>query len=197
MMPRLILASASSARGALLQGAGIDFQAIPADIDEGAIKRAFEGQPAARIATEIATAKAQKIAAKKPDQLVLGSDQVLVHRGRLFSKPRTLAEARTHLEDLSGNAHRLVSAAAIVRNDQILWHDNQTVTMTMRPLSPAFLDRYLQDIGDLALNSVGCYHLEGRGSQLFSSVDGDYFAVLGLPLLPLLQALRNLGYLSE
>lgn len=198
-MTSLILASASQARATMLRDAGIPFEAVPADIDEEAIKDAARaaGRAPEAIAADLAIAKARTIAAARPEALILGSDQVLIHRGRLLSKPHDLDAARTQLRDLRGDTHRLVSAAALVRGNDVVWHQAQTVTLTIRPFSDRFLDDYLARIGDLALTSVGCYHLEGLGAQLFVSVDGDYFTVLGLPLLAVLAALRDQGVLPE
>lgn len=198
-MTSLILASASQARATMLRDAGIPFEAVPADIDEEAIKDAARaaGRAPEAIAADLAIAKARTIAAARPEALILGSDQVLIHRDRLLSKPHDLDAARTQLRDLRGDTHRLVSAAALVRGNDVVWHQAQTVTLTIRPFSDRFLDDYLARIGDLALTSVGCYHLEGLGAQLFVSVDGDYFTVLGLPLLAVLAALRDQGVLPE
>ncbi len=198
-MTDLILASASTPRASMLRAAGVRFRAVPADIDEAAIKNAgvAVGHAPNRIATDIAAVKARHILAGHPGATVLGSDQILVHRGRLFSKPDSLGEARNHLSQLRGDSHQLVSAAALVTGDGPDWTAVQQVTMTMRPFTDRFLDDYLDQIGDRALTSVGCYHLEGLGAQMFTSIDGDYFAVLGLPLLPVLQALRETGILTQ
>ena len=194
---RLILASASTARAALLRAAGVDFTAMPADVDEDALKAGClaAGQSPASIAGALASAKALVLSSTNADALVLGADQVLVHDGRLLSKARDRQSARDQLRALRGGEHQLISAAALVRDGEVVWQDSQCATLAMRDFSDAFLEDYLDRIGDLALSSVGCYHLEGLGAQLFSRVDGDYFTVLGLPLIAVLGALREKGVL--
>ena len=194
----LILASASRARSRLLAGAGLEFQTCPADIDEAAIRDQglAAGHDAARIAGDLATAKARAVATRSPGALVLGSDQVLLHGDALLSKPDDRSEAGAQLRRLRDGTHKLVSAAAILRDQQLLWRHAQSVELSMRDFSDAFLDDYLDRAGDVVLGSVGTYHLEGLGAQLFTRVDGDYFTVLGLPLLAVLQALRDIGYLD-
>lgn len=191
----LILASASSARAALLRGAGVPFSAIPAKVDEEAIKTRYlaAGCSPALVAAELAAAKALALAPSNPNALVLGADQVLVHGGRLLSKAPTRSAARDQLRALRGGEHQLISAAALVRDGVVVWRDSQAATLAMRDFSDDFLEDYLDRTGDLALSSVGCYHLEGLGAQLFSRVDGDYFTVLGLPLIAVLGALREQG----
>jgi len=199
MTTPLILASASPVRLAMLTAAGIAAEAAPARIDEADVKTAMlaEAAPPRDIADKLAELKALRISARRPGALVLGADQVLVSGGRLFDKPATLAEARAQLQALRGRSHRLLSAAVLALDGQPIWRHVGTATLTMRPFTDAFLDAYLAQIGDLALTSVGCYHLEGRGAQLFATVQGDYFTILGLPLLELLGVLRARGVLIE
>ena len=194
---RLILASASAARKSMLAAAGLKFDCVPAQIDEAAIKAKMlreasnieSGDVAARLAAE----KAIAVSAQFPDALVIGSDQVLALRNRIFSKAATLAEAKGVLKQLRGRTHELVSGAALVQGGQILWESIDSAELTMRNFSDEFLRMYLDEAGARILSSVGCYELEGFGLQLFESVDGDYFTILGMPLLALLAELRNRG----
>ena len=191
---RLILASNSASRKAMLEGVGIAFEAMPSGVDEAAIKSGFSGPPAA-LATALAKAKAGAIATRHPDALVIGSDQLLVCGGDIYDKPRDLAEAAQHLQALSGRTHELVTAVCLVQAGETAWLHVARVTLSMRSLSDAFLQQYLTAEGDALLHCVGAYRLEGLGAQLFTSIEGDYFTVLGLPLLALLGALRARGVL--
>ncbi|MEM1314881.1 MAG: Maf family protein [Pseudomonadota bacterium] len=197
--PPLILASASEARATLLRNAGVAIETLPARIDEAELKAALaaEDAPARDVADALAEVKALRISARRPQSLVLGADQVLVCEGRLFDKPGDLAEARAQLETLSGKPHQLLSAAVIAEEGRPVWRHVGTARLVMRPLSPAFLDAYVAQMGEDLLTTVGAYKLEGLGSQLFARVDGDYFSVLGLPLLETLGFLRIRGRLIE
>jgi septum formation protein len=195
----LILASASPARLRLLTAAGISAEAVPAGIDETAIKQAMlaESAPARDIADKLAELKALRVGARHPGRLVLGADQVLVADGRLFDKPPDRTAARAQLLALRGRTHQLLSAAVVAMDGRPVWRHVGTARLTMRRFPDRFLDDYLDRVGDLALASVGCYHLEGLGAQLFARVEGDYFSVLGLPLLELLGFLRTTEVLIE
>lgn len=192
---RLILASGSAARRALLEAAGLTFDVVPADIDEAAIREAiFEktaGAEGADIASVLAAEKARVVSVAHPDALVVGADQVLALGGKIFSKPGSVAEARAHLVMLRGRTHDLISAVAIARNGDVHWQTTATAGMTVRDFSDEFLGVYLERMGDRVLSSVGCYEFEGLGVQLFERIEGDYFTILGIPLLPLLARLRE------
>lgn len=195
----IILASASEARATLLRNAGVEIAIDPGRIDEDAVKAAMlaEEAPPRDIADKLAELKSLRTGGRHPGHLVLGADQVLVSKGQMFDKPRDLAEARAHLEQLRGTTHQLLSAAVITQDAEPVWRHIGQARLTMRPVSDRFLDEYLEALGDLALTSVGCYHLEGLGAQLFARVEGDYFTVLGLPLLEVLGFLRARGVLTE
>ena len=193
----LILASGSAIRAEMLRNAGVSFTVDPADVDEGFIrdKMLDESRPAIEIAEALAAAKAQTVAQKHPSDLVLGADQVLVCEGRLFEKPTSINNAADQLRFLRGKQHELLSAVAVVENDRLVWQTVGRVQLTMRDFSDAFLAVYLESQGEDLLTTVGAYKLEGAGAQLFSHVEGDYFSVLGLPLLEVLAFLRtkNIG----
>lgn len=193
--PRLILASISPSRKAMLTGAGVRFEALPPLVDEAALKSGFSGPPEA-LASALAQAKAQAISAQHPDALVIGGDQLLVCGGWIFDKPRDLAEAASHLRRLSGQTHELVTAVCLVQGGELVWPHVGSAHLSMRGFSEAFLQAYLAAEGDEILHCVGAYRLEGLGAQLFTRVEGDYFTVLGLPLLALLGALRARGVLA-
>lgn len=198
LMPRLILASGSAARAALLRAAGVPFEAMLPAVDEAAVKEAMraENAPPAHIAEVLAEFKALRVSMRVSEALVLGADQVLVCNGVLFDKPADLDHARAHLQALRGRRHELVTVACLARNGAPVWRHVARAHLTMRPFSDDFLDQYLDRVGAAALESVGAYHIEGLGSQLFSAIDGDWFAILGLPLLPLLDMLRQHGVLA-
>jgi len=195
--PAVVLASASRARVALLRGAGVTVAVEAAAIDEAEVKASLRaaGAAAAEVAESLAELKAQRIARRHPGALVIGADQVLDCDGTLFDKPTDAAEARRQLLLLRGRRHELVSAAVVVRDGVRLWHHVGRATLTMRRFSDAFLDDYLDAAGDAVLASVGAYQVEGVGAQLFARIDGDYFTILGLPLLPVLDFLREQGVL--
>jgi septum formation protein len=197
-MQPLILASASPIRLALLKNAGAPAAAEPAAIDESALKLAFRAQRASveACAVELARLKAMQISTRHPASLVIGADQILDCDGVWYDKPETIAQARAHLRALRGKSHRLVTAAIVLRGGERLWHAVATATPTMRALSDCFIEDYLTLIEEAALASPGAYQLEGLGAQLFERIEGDFFTVLGLPLLPLLGFLRGQGVLA-
>lgn len=191
----LILASQSTARQALLTGAGIAFEAIPAGLDEPAIRRASALSAPGEIAALLAREKALFVSAKHRGRYVAGADQTLMLGGRLFSKPASRADAAAQLRALAGHAHELHSAAAVVRDGQILFENVSIARMTMRLLDEAAISAYLDAAGEAVTTSVGAYQLEGLGVHLFERIEGDHFTILGLPLLPLLAFLRSQGLL--
>lgn len=195
MPERLILASASSARAALLRAAGFAFEIEPASIDEARIKRLARAtdDTAAACALALAVEKARLISARHPDALVIGADQILVAGDEWFDKPTNLDAARLQLRALCDRTHLLATAACVVCEGVTLWQAISVPELTMRRFSEAFLDAYIAAEGESLLNSVGTYRIEGSGVQLFARINGDYFAVLGLPLLELLDFLRRRG----
>lgn len=195
MTPPLILASQSPFRRMLMENAGLAFSAEAAAIDERAVEAALSERNLAppEVAEALAVEKARDVAGRNPGALVIGSDQTLSLEGRVFHKPADMAEAKSHLLSMSGRTHELNCGVALVRDGETLWNHVSIARLTMRPLSEDFVDRHLARVGMRVLASVGAYQLEGEGVQLFERIDGDYFTILGLPLLPLLAKLRNLG----
>lgn len=190
---RLVLASNSVARAQILGSAGVAVDVRSAGVDEGPIKAdaMAKGASPRRIAEILAEAKA--VAASKGSlDLTIGADQTLEFDGQLFDKAETLGRAREDLQRLRGQTHQLHSAVALAQDGRVVWHDIQSVSLTMRAFSDDFLGAYLARNAEIATSCVGGYALEGEGVQLFSAIDGDYFAVLGLPILPLLAELRRL-----
>jgi septum formation protein len=195
----IVLASASQARRALLTAAGLDLVVDPAAVDEGTLKASLtaEGAGPAEIAEALAELKASRVSSRHPGRLVIGADQILECEGRSFDKPADRAAARLQLSALRGRRHRLYSAALAMRDGHRLWHHVGRADLTMRAFSDSFLDSYLDRAGPAATASVGAYQLEGLGAQLFARVEGDYFIILGLPLLPLLEFLRAVGEIAS
>ena len=195
----LVLASGSASRKMLLTAAGVTFTADPADLDEATLMADLQrrGADAAAVASKLAQQKALAVSQRHPGRTVLGGDSVIAFGGEFLSKCASLDEARTLLARLSGHTHLLVSAAALAKDGALLWTHASPCQMTLRDLSPQFLDDYLLREGTAILSSVGCYHFEGRGAQLFAKVTGDYFSVLGLPLLEVLAQLRKEGLLAS
>ncbi|MCX7380593.1 MAG: Maf family protein [Alphaproteobacteria bacterium] len=195
--PRLVLASASSARHAVLTAAGLRFEVKAAAIDEAEIKRSAraDGMSAEDTALLLAELKATRIATRDPDALVIGCDQLLVCGDVWFDKPTGVAGAREQLVALRGKTHTLVTAVLCLRQGQRIWHNVAKPRLRMRPFSDAFLDAYLAAEADHVTSTVGAYRLEGPGVQLFDTVEGEHAAILGLPLLSLLGFLRQHGIL--
>jgi len=191
----LVLASASPIRKRLLAAAGLEVLVKPPQVDEAAIKRIFGPGAAADCALALAEAKARQVANGDQQALVVGADQILVCGKIWFSKPVDLSDARVQLQALRGRTHELVTAVCVVRQAARIWHTVVSAKLTMRHFSDAFLDAYLESEQAAILESVGGYRLEGRGTQLFSDIQGDYFSILGLPLLELLSFLRTCGAL--
>ncbi|MGE0238954.1 MAG: nucleoside triphosphate pyrophosphatase [Parvibaculaceae bacterium] len=188
---RLVLASTSRIRGELLAKAGIAFEAVHPDVDEGALKAAAGDLSPGDLAQSLAAAKAVSVTNRSPGSLVIGADQVLNFQGKAFDKPGSREEARRHLVRLRGQPHMLETAICCAKADAVVWRHLGRATLTMRTFSDAFLDNYLDRMGPEITTSVGGYKLEGLGAQLFESIQGDYFTILGLPLLPLLDFLRR------
>lgn len=195
----VLLASESEARAAMLRAAGLEVEVQPARIDEAALKEALLAEEAAPrdIADALAELKAKRVSGRAPGRLVLGADQVLVADGALHDKPRDRAEAAKQLRALRGRTHQLLSAAVIARDGAAIWRHVGTARLAMRPFTDRFLEEYLDREGEAVCASVGAYRLEGLGAQLFARVEGDYFSILGLPLLEVLGFLRAQGVLTE
>jgi len=187
----LILASQSRARQMLLANAGIDFEAVPADVDERAVQQASRLAAPGDIAALLAREKARSVSLRQPGQFVVGADQTLALGTRLFSKPAGPAQAAEQLRALAGNRHELHSAVAVARDGKILFEAVAVAGMTMRRLAEAEIDAYLKEAGAAVTSSVGAYQLEGLGVHLFERIEGDHFTILGLPLLQLLAFLRS------
>lgn len=197
-MQNLVLASGSPFRRQLMENAGLGFTVDPARIDERAIEAPLEntGADPASVAEALAIAKAMDVSTRHPGALIIGSDQTLSLGSRVYHKPKNRMEAASHLKSFSGQTHRLNSAVALIRDREVLWNHVSHADLTVRDLSDEFIERHLNRVGDTVLSSVGAYQLEGEGIQLFSKIDGDYFTILGLPLLPLLNKLRELGVID-
>jgi septum formation protein len=193
--PKLILASASHSRRELLSHAGLAFEIKPSGVDEAEATRSLTAARAApqEIAEKLAEMKALRVSARHGTAMVVGGDSTLACNGRLFDKPPNMDAARKQLLALRGQTHELFSSVVVARSGARLWHWNERARLTMRPFTEEFLDAYLARAGDTVLTSVGAYRLEGLGAHLFSRVDGDYFTILGLPLLPLLSFLAGHG----
>ncbi|WP_284179207.1 Maf family protein [Rhabdaerophilum sp. SD176] len=194
----LLLASGSATRRQMLEAAGIPLVVVRAPVDEGAIAATLleTRRTPAEIAIALAHAKAEAAARKHPEELLLAADQTLDHQGRLLMKPADLDHARAQLLSLRGTAHFLHSAAVLRRGDSVLWAGIASASLQMRNFSAAFLDAYLDSMGPLVTTTVGGYQLEALGIHLFDSIEGDHSTILGLPLIPVLHALRDLDCLA-
>lgn len=197
-MTRVVLASRSAARQALLSGAGVPFEAVPAAVDEEALKRELEPQALSPLATAQALAAAKAVETSRTvEGLVIGADQTLDFEGETIGKAQNKTEARHRLRSFRGRPHQLHSAVAIAVDGTLAWSNVQSATLRVRDFSDRFLEAYLERNWSRVMDSVGCYHLEGEGVQLFEAVEGDYFTILGLPLPPLLAFLREQGVLES
>jgi septum formation protein len=195
MAAPLILASASPSRRQLLSNSGLRFAVEPSGVDEEEVTLSLKGERASAqdIATTLAEMKAVRVSSRHPQALVIGADSTLACEGQLFDKPATLADARRQILALAGRTHELCSSVVVARNGARLWHHAERGLLTMRAMSEPFVDAYLARAGQAVCASVGAYQLEGLGAHLFSRIEGDYFTVLGLPLLPLLSFLSEHG----
>lgn len=196
--PPLILASNSKSRARMLEAAGLAFIVEPPGLDEGTMRQAISGEGSLTphdVAEVLARAKAEAVSDLAPQAYVIGADQILALGKTMMSKPDSMEAARRQLLDLSGKTHTLHTAVAVATNGATVWSETTVATLTMRKLSPEFIGRYLA-AGEEVLSSVGAYQLESLGVQLFDKIDGDYFSILGLPLIPLLDTLRREGVIE-
>ena len=193
--PEAVLASASRSRLELLRRAGLHLRAEPARVDESEVKTSLRAEQAdaAAAAETLAELKASKVSLRAPGALVIGADQILDCEGRWFDKPPDRTAAVAHLRALGGKTHALATAVCVVRDGVRIWHHREAPRLTMRPLDEVYIESYLDAAGPAVLETVGAYRLEDLGAQLFTKVSGDYFTILGLPLLPLLGFLREHG----
>jgi septum formation protein len=195
MSDAIILASGSPFRKKMLEDAGISFEVERPEIDERAVESAVEGSglTPGDLASILAEAKALDVSQRAPGKLVIGTDQTLSLGDEVFHKAKDMEEARRRLLALSGKTHQLNSAVVIVRDGDVVWRHVAVAHLTMRELDPGFIGRHLSSVGEIALSSVGAYQIEGKGIQLFERIDGDHFTIVGMPLIPLLAKLRDLG----
>ena len=195
----IILASKSIARRRILGNAGVTFRWLDANIDESYIKeRALNNtQSPELISLELAEAKAKFIADRHPDSIIIGCDQLLCLDGKIYDKPTNLNEAVSHLHAFRSRTHKLIAGVVIIKGGDLIWSHVDEANMEVRDLSDNFIDSYIMSEGENLMSSVGAYRLEGLGAQIFKRIDGDYFTILGLPLLPLLEELRNQGVLDH
>ena len=194
----LILASKSAIRRQILSGAGLNYISRPSSVDEDVTKTEFlkSDAPLSKLPAILALEKAVNVKAA-PEEVVIGADQIMEMDGKLFDKPSSMKEARERLLDMRGKEHRLIGAVVTVKNGEKQWQFTSTTRLKVRPFSETFIDKYLELEGESILHCVGGYKFEGRGAQLFESVEGDFFSILGLSLLPLLTHLRETGVVSS
>ena len=197
MSGRIVLASASAGRRQVLEGAGVAFDIQPAEVDEARLKTPHAARDPEGLSLALARLKAEAVSRLRPDGWVVGSDQILATDRGLMSKARDLDEARRRLLALRGETHVLWSGVCLAHGGRAVWSTSEPARMTMRDFSDAFLDDYLRREGEGLLGSVGCYRIEGLGAQLFARVEGDRAVIMGMPLWPLLQALRERGALPS
>jgi len=197
--PMVILASGSRPRARMLANAGVPFETDPASVDEAVIRTSMRaaGADIADVAELLAATKAQQVGRNHGNSLIIGADQMLVCDGEWFDKPEDLQGARAQLRKLRGRTHELISAICVVQGGVVAWHHVNRARITMRPFSESFIDDYVNKMGQNICATVGGYELEGLGAQLFSRIEGDYFTILGMPLLPLLDFLRGHGVIPE
>ncbi|HAA92348.1 MAG TPA: septum formation protein Maf [Rhodospirillaceae bacterium] len=197
--PTLILASASPSRAAILRQAGIDFGIQPSDCDEDSIKTRLKhaGATVSEVAQALAEGKAEIVAGNFPSAYIIAADQMLECDDSWLDKPKNLDQARDHLKNLRGKTHFLVSSTVVYAHGSCVWRYGDRTEMRMRNFSDAFLEKYLSETGDEVCRSVGAYQLEGLGAQLFDEIGGDYFSILGLPLLPMMRFLREEGIIDK
>lgn len=195
MPETIVLASGSPFRRKMLEDAGLAFDVERPEIDERAIESAIEGSGVTPedLAAILAEAKALEVSQRRPGALVIGTDQTLSLGDAVLHKPKDMEEARRRLLALSGKTHQLNSAIVLMRDGETVWRHVGIARLTMRQLDPGFIGRHLSRVGDRALSSVGAYQVEGEGIQLFETIEGDHFTIVGLPLLPLLKTLRDIG----
>jgi len=193
----IVLASQSASRKAMLEAAGVEFEACPAHLDERGIESAMADARPEAIARELAAQKALAVSRERPGALVLGSDSLVEVAGRRFDKPGSRSEAAEHLHWFAGKLMRLHSAAALARNDSLVWQGDAVASLNIIDMSDRFIEVYLDAEWPAVAGCVGVFRIEARGVQLFSAIDGDHFTVLGMPLLKVLAALRDLGELPR
>jgi septum formation protein len=198
-MINVILASGSSTRAAMLRDSGIEFDVQAPCIDEEMILRSLEleGAKPADITDTLAEYKARRVSASNPSALVIAADQTLVYNGKIYTKPKDMREARIHLTTLRGHGHQLLSAVVVYQNSKPVWRHLSRAQLVMRDFSDVFLDDYLKKTGKDVLSNVGCYQIESYGLNLFSHIEGDYFTILGMPLLEVLGFLRLRGVILK